>query len=152
MTFKTFASTVAETVTTAGNEVPPEGNQSLVILITGLVVVFSALLLLIAIIKIYSGIVRATQGKGKNKAQKAPKEKKASSVKTTNVASVGASNTVDLQTIAVISAAVEAFYDEEKVRVVSVKPTANPVKRAPVARSEWAVAGMMQNISSRRGF
>lgn len=148
---KTIASMAAEVMTTAPAQAASEENQSLVILVTGVIVVFAALILLIAIIKIYSSIVHAAQRKCEKKPPKAPKEKNDSKVNVTAVnvtaaAPVTDSNTVDLQTIAVISAAVEAFYGEEKkVRVVSVK-------RTPVKRSEWAVAGMMQNISARRGF
>ena len=148
---KTITSMAAEVMTTAPAQSVGEENQSLVILVTGVIVVFAALILLIAIIKIYSSIVHAAQRKCEKKPPKAPKEKNDSKVNVTAVnvtaaAPVTDSNTVDLQTIAVISAAVEAFYGEEKkVRVVSVK-------RTPVKRSEWAVAGMMQNISARRGF
>ena len=143
---KTIASMAAEVMTTAPAQSVGEENQSLVILVTGVIVVFAALILLIAIIKIYSSIVHAAQRKCEKKPPKAPKEKNDSKVNVTAAAPVTDSNTVDLQTIAVISAAVEAFYGEEKkVRVVSVK-------RTPVKRSEWAVAGMMQNISARRGF
>ncbi len=136
------------TIASKAAEVAAEDNQSLVILITGLVVVFCALLLLIAIIKIYSSIVRAVLGRSKNKASKAKKEPEIAldSKKEVAAAFTSDSDFVDLQTVAVISAAVDAFYGEEKkVRVVSVK-------RTTAVRSEWANAGMMQNISARRGF
>lgn len=116
-------------------------NQSVVILITGFVVVFLVLLLLIGIIKIYSAIVYAAQKKS---------ESKQTSVAQNNplpveVAPETSENCVqdDLQTIAVITAAVEAFYGSKKVRIKDIRPVSS-------ARSSWMTAGLMENIPAMR--
>ena len=119
------------------------GNQSVVILVTGFVVVFLVLLLLIGIIKVYSGIVCAAQ----NKVQKS----KTASV--TDNAPVTAEavqseditdDSLDLQTVAVITAAVEAYYSNgKKVRITGIRPTRS-------SRSEWATAGLYENIPTMR--
>ena len=123
----------------AGNEQAAD-NQSVVILITGFVVVFLVLLLLIGIIKIYSGIVYAAQKKSTSAKPSAPAE-----VPAVPVAQVVPedSSEPDLQTIAVITAAVEAFYSGTKVRIRDIRPVS-------FARSSWATAGIMENIPAMR--
>ncbi|MBQ9742826.1 MAG: OadG family protein [Ruminococcus sp.] len=126
-----------------------ESNQSLTILVTGFVVVFAVLLLLIGIIKLYSTIVSSAENKAKktkelklSQAKAAPAETTQPAVPATQVADGG----LDLQTVAVITAAVEAYYsDGRKVRITGIR-------RASGARSEWATAGISDNISMRRGF
>ncbi len=124
-------------------------DQSFVILVTGFVVVFAVLLLLIGIIMAYASIVTAVQNMIDNKKKK--KAEKAAPAPDPVAAAPAPAQTVpspdaDLQTIAVIAAAVEAFYGEgASRRIVSVK-------RANTRRSEWATAGLNQNISARRGF
>lgn len=122
-------------------------NDSLVILITGFVIVFVVLLLLIGIIKLYSSIVSAVfNAIEKKKAKKAEKATE-TVVETTPVSvPVSSSDSLDLQTIAVIAAAVTAYYGgDSKVRIHSVR-------RAKPQRSEWATAGINENIMARRGF
>jgi len=113
-------------------------NQAVIILITGFVVVFLVLLLLIGIIKLYSGIVNAAQNKAekaKNKKIQTESEKVqpiASDPPATNVSD----DTLDLQTVAVITAAVEAYYSNgKKVRVAGIRPVNNQ-------KNEWASAGL----------
>ena len=120
-------------------------NMSVIILITGFVVVFMILLLLIGIIKIYSGIVYAFQQKSeRKKAAKAAEVSKPSEVLTEVVQESADDDALDLQTVAVITAAVEAFYSKDKkVRVTSIRP-------ANKSRSEWASAGLAQNIPAMR--
>lgn len=120
-------------------------NQSLIILITGFVVVFLVLLLLIGIIKIYSGIVYSIQKKAASKAKAQESVSNTEdSLQTVDVIEEVDSDSPDLQTIAVISAAVEAIYgDSNKVRITGIRPTSS-------ARSEWAQAGLRDNIPSMR--
>lgn len=116
-------------------------NQSLVILITGFVVVFLMLLLLIGLIKLYSCIVYAAQNKASSKAKAtdSPEEETTASVPTPVVSSPQ-SDGLDLQTVAVITAAVEAYYGgSKKVRVAGIRPSST-------GRSEWANAGLRENI------
>ena len=119
------------------------GNQSVVILVTGFVVVFLVLLLLIGIIKVYSGIVCAAQNKTK-KSKTAPNTDvppaKAEVVLSEETTDEG----LDLQTVAVITAAVEAFYSKDKkVRITGIRPTKS-------LRNEWATAGLYENIPGMR--
>ena len=119
-------------------------NQSVIILITGFTVVFLVLLLLIGIIKLYSGIVYAAQKKAERKqtakTEKIPEIAPAVAV----VQEVEPDDTLDLQTVAVITAAVEAYYSKDKkVRITSIRP-------ANKSRSEWASAGLVHNIPAMR--
>lgn len=119
-------------------------NQSLNILITGFVVVFAVLILLIGVIKLYSGIVYSAQQKAEKKA-KAKAEKNAQPAKAPVPAPVSAqpsSTDPDLQTVAVITAAVQAYYGDSDVRVTGITPVSS-------TRSEWATAGVIGNISLR---
>lgn len=116
------------------------GNQSVVILITGFVVVFLVLLLLIGIIKIYSSIVSGAQKKAKKSKSAPVVEPVVSAPAVTDV--VEDNSQMDLQTVAVITAAVEAFYGK-KVKVRDIRPVS-------VGRSNWATAGLMENIPAMR--
>lgn len=132
------AEQVAQTLATGADQ--SGANQSVVILITGFVVVFLVLLLLIGIIKIYSTIVSGAQ-------RKSEKKKVSSAVEPIAPVSIEAepvqdSADMDLQTIAVITAAVEAFYGK-KVKVRDIRPVS-------VTRSGWATAGLMENIPAMR--
>ncbi len=121
-------------------------NQSLIILITGFVVVFMVLLLLIGLIKLYSGIVYAAQNKAKAKADAKAKESTQVPVaaESASVAPAVHNDGLDLQTVAVITAAVEAFYgNSKKVRVTGIRP-------ANTTRNEWATAGIRENIPAMR--
>ncbi|MBQ4569332.1 MAG: OadG family protein [Ruminococcus sp.] len=119
-------------------------NQSLIILITGFVVVFLVLLLLIGLIKLYSGIVYAAQNKAKAKAKPAQPALAPVAAEAVTVAPASHNEGLDLQTVAVITAAVEAFYGStKKVRVTGIRP-------ANTARNEWANAGIRENIPAMR--
>ena len=124
-------------------------DESLIILVTGFVVVFAVLLLLIGIIMAYAAIVTGVQKMIENKRKK--KEEKASPAPVAIAeapasAPAAISYDADLQTIAVIAAAVEAFYGEGASRRIK------SISRTASTRSEWAAAGLNQNISARRGF
>lgn len=127
-----------------------EPNMSVIILITGFVVVFAVLLLLIGIIKIYSLIVSSAQSSAERKKEKKA-QKKLKNVPVAEAkpefaetsAPVSECN-LDLQTVAVITAAVEAYYaGSKKVRVAGIRKSSS-------ARSEWATAGLMESIPQMR--
>lgn len=123
-----------------------EPNMSVIILITGFVVVFAVLVLLIGIIWAYSKIVSSVQkGAEKRKAKKAPVEETKTVEETAPVVDNTADVSDDLQTIAVIAAAVEAYYGDKKVRVVGIRPSAGGN-----VRSQWATAGLIENMPKMR--
>ncbi len=131
-----------------------EPNMSVIILITGFVVVFAVLVLLIGIIWAYSKIVSAAQNSAQKRKEKKLAKKQAEVVPieeestpvTSPVSSAPASDgALDLQTVAVITAAVEAFYGGSKVRVVGIRPATGANNR-----SQWATAGLMESIPKMR--
>ncbi|MGN0452871.1 MAG: OadG family transporter subunit [Ruminococcus sp.] len=123
-----------------------ESNQSLNILITGVAVVFGMLLLLIGIIKLYSTIVSSVQNRKRNpeetKAEKITSEAPVHAVAVTSPSD----DSVDLAVVAVISAAVEAYYAESGVphRVTGIRRVSS------TQRNEWSYAGLNDNIFARR--
>ncbi len=128
-----------------------EPNMSVIILITGFAVVFAVLILLIGIIWAYSKIVSSAQASAQKRKEKKLAKKQASVAPASEPApeapvAVSASDgSLDLQTVAVITAAVEAFYGEgKKLRIASIRPTATN------SRSEWATAGLMESIPKMR--
>ena len=122
-----------------------KGITSAKVVLTGFVVVFAMLILLIFIIKIYSAIVQKAQSvgsnskKGKKNKDEKPAEKPAAApvpVVTASAATDGISDEV----VAVISAAVATMYgSSEKARIKSIK------KSSDGGRSAWAKAGVLDN-------
>lgn len=122
-----------------------KGITSAKVVLTGFVVVFAMLILLIFIIKIYSAIVQKAQSagsnskKGKKNKDEKPAEKPAEApapVVTASAATDGISDEV----VAVISAAVATMYgSSEKARIKSIK------KSSDGGRSAWAKAGVLDN-------
>ena len=101
-----------------------KGIASAKVVLTGFVVVFAMLILLIFIIKIYGAIIQKAQDAGKKS-----KEKKAETVAETPA-----------PVVAVISAAVATMYgSSEKARIKSIK------KSSDGGRSAWAKAGVLDN-------
>lgn len=123
-----------------------KGIASAKVILTGFVVVFAVLLLLIFIIKIYSAIVGKAQGTGKKtkknkKVDEPSKPSPAVSAVQTPVAaeSAEAQDGIPEEVIAVISAAVAAVYgNDKKVRIKSVKKSGS-------RRTAWANAGVLEN-------
>lgn len=118
-------------------------NIAVTLLITGFVVVFAVLIMLIGIIKIYSAVVNSAENMAKKKkeAQKAVKATDvAVSAPVAPVAPVVAQPVVEdsLEVIAVISAAVQAMYGTENVKITSVKKS---TRNRPV----WSTAGLIDN-------
>lgn len=124
-------------------------TTSLTILLTGFIVVFLVLILLIGLIKLYGTIV--TKLLEVSEAKKAEKEQALSNstkvteytTKSTPVASSQVSATQDNngipeEIIAVIAAAVDAMYGQGAVKVKSIK-------KVPQSRPVWGTAGIMDN-------
>ena len=121
-----------------------KGISSAKVILTGFVVVFAVLLLLIIIIKIYSAIVNKAQSTGFKAKKKVetpgkPEESvtKAEPVKEQPVQTQ--TDGIPEEVIAVISAAVATMYGgKDKVRIKSVKKSGSK-------RSAWANAGVIEN-------
>lgn len=117
-----------------------KGELSAVTTISGLVIVFGMLLLLVLIISIF-GLV----SKSSKKSASGSDKKVETPVKNTDVNRSAQVNTLksndDGEVIAVISAAVAMMYEgTEKTAVIrSIKPASN-------ARTAWAAAGIRDNV------
>lgn len=135
-----FLSALAKTTEGAENV----WGLSLNVLVTGIVVVFAVLVLLIILIKLYSTIVYNVQ----NRASKAPKNGNADNVaKTTVINDNGAMAVTQPQgltdeLIAVITAAAVACMGNSDIRVTGIR------KRSQ--RSEWSDAGIRESVQPFR--
>ena len=121
-----------------------KGITSAKVVLTGFVVVFAMLILLIFIIKIYSAIVQKAQSagsnskKGKKNKDEKPAEKPAAAP--APVVTASAADGISDEVVAVISAAVATMYgSSEKARIKSIK------KSSDGGRSAWAKAGVLDN-------
>lgn len=117
-----------------------------IILLTGVLVVFAVLVLLIGIIKLYSTIVYNVQNKGNKKDKSEQTAVKTESKPVVEEASAQPETqeddgTVPGEIIAVIAAAVEAIFGQGAVKIKSVRKSS---KR----RSAWKSAGVAENTRS----
>ncbi len=109
---------------------------SLTILITGFVVVFAVLLLLILLISLYGKIVSSVLEK--SKAKEITEMPKTENLPEVTLFEKEIPEEDDMEIIAVISAAVYAMYGEKSVKVKSIK-------KVPQSRPVWSTAGIMEN-------
>lgn len=118
-----------------------KGITSAKVVLTGFVVVFAMLILLIFIIKIYSAIVQKAQSAGSNsKKGKKNKDEKPAAAPAPVVTASAATDGISDEVVAVISAAVATMYgSSEKARIKSIK------KSSDGGRSAWAKAGVLDN-------
>lgn len=134
-------SDIAFLAKTAELSLAEKGIASAKVVLTGFVVVFAVLVLLIFIIKVYGGIVTKVQQTGKKK-KKLVEEQTAVSVPAKPVAAAPApvvQDGVSEEVVAVISAAVATMYGSpEKARIKSIKKSGG-------GRSAWANAGLLDN-------
>lgn len=127
---------------TAGLSLAEKGIVSAKVVLTGFVIVFAMLILLIFIIKIYSTIVSKAQQTGTKKSKKNAESKqdiqpKASASVVSAASAVD--NGVSQEVVAIISAAVATMYGSpEKARIKSIK-------KSNGGRSSWANAGLLDN-------
>ena len=112
------------------------------VILTGFVVVFSMLLLIILVIKIYSTIVDKAQSSGDGKRKKLKEESVTEKIQRADVeesAESAAEDEIPEEVVAVIAAAVATLYLPSGVR-----PRIKSIKKAG-ARSAWASAGVAEN-------
>ena len=123
-----------------------KGIASAKVILTGFVVVFSVLLLLIGVIKLYSFIVGKAQGTGKNKKKKKTEQTPpAKKVVTAEISEPiakkeipSAEEGIPEEVVAVIAAAVAAVYGKSgRAKIKSIKKAGG--------RSAWANAGVLDN-------
>lgn len=117
------------------------------VILTGFVVVFAMLFLLIVIIKIYSTIVSKAQGAGdktrkKEKVSGQPiKPPTAEQPTAAKIFAPASDDEIPGEVIAVIAAAVDSVYGSSgKARIKSIKKSGG--------RSAWANAGVIENTRS----
>ncbi|MGN0550523.1 MAG: OadG family transporter subunit [Acutalibacteraceae bacterium] len=115
------------------------------LLITGFVVVFLILILLIAIIKLYSTIVYKAQTgaqekkTAKKKAENEQKEKQTVTQPQKPVQTdIADSDAITPELIAVITAAAQTVCGSKNIKIKGIK---KPAKSRPV----WSTAGLMEN-------
>ncbi len=126
----------------------------LIILLTGIVIVFTVLILLIGIIKLYSTAVVTIQNTiSERKSRKADDEsqKSAPAAESQTTETIEAEQTVSDsieddaavpgEIVAAIAAAIEVIFGEGTVKIKSIKKSS---KR----RSAWKSAGMAENTRS----
>lgn len=118
-----------------------------IILLTGIVVVFAVLVLLIGVIKLYSTIVYNAQNKGNKKDKKVEKlpsaevEPVLEVVQKTEPVEEEDDASIPGEVIAAIAAAVEVIFGQGTVKIKSLKKSS---KR----RSAWKSAGIAENTRS----
>ena len=121
---------------------------ALTLLVAGFIIVFVVLILLIVIIMIYGKIIQKAQKNAEVRREKkaiirAEKQEKQNNNEKTNVPQGGmifgdAPDEIPDEIIAVIAAAVDAFYGSKPHKIKAVS-------RSRKGRSSWGSAGIMQN-------
>jgi len=113
---------------------------SLIVMLTGLVIVFVMLVFLTYIIKGYGSIVRGIEEKTQNKnaVQSAPKTF-APAEKSAQVAVPTVQGGIPDEVVAAISAAVYTMYGTSVSTITSIRRATRP------NRSEWGMAGLLEN-------
>ncbi len=115
---------------------------SVIVTLTGLVVVFVMLIFLTNVIKGYGAIVRKIQGKtsNKNAVQAAPLAKTFTPAeKSAPVASPAIQEGISEEVVAAISAAVYTMYGTSVNTITTIRRATRP------NRSEWGMAGLLRN-------
>ena len=127
-------------VTNHGNGIENLKDSGINVTLSGLLIVFAMLILLVVIMVIFGGIMsRLTGGPKKEKPKKEPKVEVKPSAPATPVVTAAPSEDEDV--IAAISAAVYMMYEGTgKTPVIrSIRPAQKGV------RSAWGMAGVMNN-------
>ncbi len=141
-------SNITSAITTADLSLSERGIEAAKVVLTGFVVVFSVLLLLIFIIKIYGFIITKAQNSSENrkraklKQSVQPKQSVAPAKPNAEPAKAvqpQVQDGISEEVVAVISAAVASTYgSSQKLRVKSIK-------KSNTGRSAWANAGVLDN-------
>ncbi|MDO4748606.1 MAG: OadG family transporter subunit [Eubacteriales bacterium] len=117
---------------------PESMMKAWTVLITGFIVVFAVLILLIGIIKIYSTIVYKAQNRQKkDKSKDDDDTPKGTPVATATTIATAPANGVSSEVLAAIAAAVDFIYGPNKVRIKNIKKSNK--------RSVWGSAGVVSN-------
>ena len=127
---------------TAEMDITQKSISAAKVILTGFVVVFSMLLLLILIIKLYSKIISTAQKSGKKKLEKIDEPVKISDGSKSAVFAPSADDDDDEipeEVVAVIAAAVASLYG------TGAKPKIRSIKKSGGGRSAWANAGVLNN-------
>lgn len=114
---------------------------ALIVLLTGVVVVFTVLIILIFIVKIYSTIVYNATQKSKQKKEAVKeigREKVDNEEKVVEIVQPDDDDSIPDEVIAVIAAAVSSMYGSKAPKIKSVK-------RSSASRSAWGNAGLLEN-------
>lgn len=115
---------------------------SVTVLLTGIVVVFAMLVLLIGLIKLYSTIVYNAQKKSEDKKKQKEMVAKMQTEKPVEPVieeiSQDTQDGISGEVIAAIAAAVDYIYGEGTTTIKSIK-------KRPQARSAWSTAGLIDN-------
>ncbi len=122
------------------------GELSAVTTLSGLVIVFSMLLLLVLVICVFgwvgSAVGKNAAGRAEKKAKKAEKAADAAAAEpAAQVPVITVESDDDTEIIAVISAAVAMMYEG-----TGIKPVIRSVKPSASSRSAWARAGINDNV------
>ena len=112
---------------------------SITILLTGFAVVFAVLLILIGIIKLYGTIIYNIQTKNKNKAKQMVEVEPTPAPAAVSPVPIATADEDDDALIAVIAAAVYSVYSPDKVRIRSVR-------RSAERSNAWRNAGLSDNL------
>lgn len=129
----------AQTAVEEGLSLAEKFSTSALVTLTGFVIVFAVLILLIIIIKIYSTIVYNAENRNKKKTENVQQASVVEPVVTQPIAEPVANDGIPEEVIAVISAAVATMYgSKEKVKIKSIKKSSG-------GRSAWANAGILDN-------
>lgn len=132
-----------KTIMAAGMSISEKFNISFTVILTGFVVVFAVLILLILIIAGYGKIVSTAQNKAKAKkeakAAEAAKATEKSTPAPAPVQKVAPSNGLTDEIVAVIAAAVDSTYGVGNAKIKSIK------KSPSSGRPAWGQAGVMNN-------
>lgn len=113
-----------------------------ILALSGVVIVFLMLELLVIITKFFGKIMDSLNGSGKGTKpdnKQKPEKTVNKPVASSSVNSAECSGEI----VAVIAAAVDSFYADKKV-----KPVIRSVKPVTYGRSAWSVAGIMDNTES----
>ncbi len=140
-------SNITSAITTADLSMGERGIESAKVVLTGFVVVFAVLVLLILIIKLYGFIIAKAQNAAENrkkaKLKQSSQSKPADTPKAESVKPAQpqpqVQDGISEEVVAVISAAVATTYgSSQKLRVKSIK-------KSNSGRSAWANAGVLDN-------
>lgn len=128
------------TIVAASLSLGEKFSISITTLLTGFVVVFAVLILLIVVISIYGKICYSAQNASKKKKEKIEESKKQEAPAHAKTAPAPSSvSGISDEIVAVIAAAVDCTYGVGKAKIKSIK------KSPSVGRPVWGQAGVLDN-------